>query len=181
MKAKPFIIGGLVVGGLVAAYVAVRRYYLQQIDKLQNEMTYKLVGFRVGQLSMQLVEIFLTLRLHSTSTLDAEILDFSTDVLLENVKVAAIHLDKEKLSANMKAGGSKKNILPAKGYSDISIRVEVFPDEVKGNVVSILKTYVATKNLLVNLVNGKVKVKIGPVSKSVDFDYATNLKELMAP
>ncbi len=181
MKAKPFIIGGVIVAGLVAGYVALRKFYLQQIEKLQNEMTYQLVGFKLGKVSMDLVEIYLTLRLHSTSTLDAEIIDFFSDFLINGVKVAEIKLDKEKLSANMKTSGSKKNILPARGYSDIGIKIDLLPKQIKANVLGFIKSYITTKDLAVHLASGTVKVQMGWIRKEIKFDYATNLKELMQP
>lgn len=175
----------VIVGGLVAAGFATYGYYKQQIERLQNETEYKLVGFRVGKLSMDLIQIFLTLRIYSKSTIDAEILGFSTDVWLNNVKIAEVGLDKERQAVNIfgttPEGKSKKNILPAKGYSDIGIEINVLPQEIKDNAFALIKSYATMKDLSIRADNGKVLVKVGPLKKEITFDYSTTLKELTAP
>lgn len=185
MKAKTAIFATIILGGLGAAYYAVRTYYLVQINKLENEMQYAVTAFRFGKVSLDLLEVFLTIRLNNKSNISAEILDFTSDVMINNIYVATVRLDKERLISkvrtNKPVAGTKQNILPANGYSDIDIEIDIVPKQIKDNVLDLVKSYWSTKDLSIRLDNGYVQVKVGPFTKKIDFDYSTTVKELMAP
>jgi LEA14-like dessication related protein len=152
-------------GLLGIAGVAGFWYYRKQVTVLQDSLDFKIIGFRLGDLTGAVSQVFLTLRIFSKSTLDADIQEVFADVYLDNMKIGNVqNLD--------------KFILPAKGYSDVKLIVTFSPKQILADVVKLANSYLITKDLSIKA-KGYIKIKLGGMFNiTVPFDYATTMKEI---
>lgn len=161
---------GLIIGLAVAsiAGVAGYLYYSKQVKLLQNSLTYKLISFSIGTVTETAAQVFLTMRIFSSSTLDADIQELYTDVYLNGILVGNVqNLD--------------KFILPAKGYSDVNLTVTFSPRELLMDALKLVSSFLNAKDFFIK-VQGFIKIKmVGFINMSVPFTYDTSLHEIMQP
>lgn len=163
MKGKGFII----LGGMLAAIgVAAVYYYERQITLLQ-QLGYQLIGAKPGQdLTTQKAQIALTIRITSSSTLDALVKQLYVDVYLNGSKQAVVQ-------------NQDPFVIPAKGYSDAVLLVTVSPDLIVGDIISFITSYLTQSNFAIYL-EGFVKIQEGIVTIPVPFTYNTTLNQILS-
>lgn len=152
-----FVIG---IGGIGVYY-----YYQRQVAALSN-LTYKLVGFSIGDLSQPIVQANLIFRIYSSSTIDAQVNGLNLDVYINGAKLGNIQ-------------NTTSFIIPAAGYSDVPLTVTFSPAVLASDAVSVLTTYLTSSDMLIAL-NGYVSVKSAFLNVSVPVNYSTTLKEVLS-
>lgn len=148
----------LVVGG------GIYYFYKRQIELLK-ELTYKPMGLQLVKLDMDESIINLKLRITSTSTIEAMVDELNLDFYLNGIKLANIV-------------ENRTIVIPARGYSDVDLKIAFSPQAIKENVVSLGSYFIQKKDALIRL-NGYAKVKSAFMSLRLPFEYETTLKELM--
>ncbi len=149
----------LVVGG--GAYY----YYTRQINMLEN-LEYKGTGLQIITMTEDLVVVTLRLRITSKSTLEAVITDLNLDFYLNDIKLANVVDD-------------KKIVIPAKGYSDVDLKISFSPKEIRQDFVTLASYFIQTSDANIKL-NGYAKVKSAFITLRLPFEYETTLREFMA-
>lgn len=161
---------GLIIGLAVAAVAggAAYWYYNKEIKILENSVTYKIIGFQIGTVTKQTTQVFLTLRIFSNSTLDADIQEMYTDIYFNGILVGNFQ-------------NLEKFVLPAKGYSDAKITVTFSPEQIAIDAIKLAESFLDTKNFAIKA-QGYVKLKLfGLINTTVPFTYDTTLHEILQP
>lgn len=153
----------LIFVGIAGTVTAIALYYKKQMELLQN-FTYKIIGFGVDHFKMDDALINLTIRVFSQSTLQAEVSDMNLDVFIGDVKVATV-------------SDTNPMIVPAKGYSDVKIKVAFNPKQIGQNAVDLIAGFVSKRDERITM-NGYMKIKSSIVKTSIPFTYTTTIKEL---
>lgn len=158
---KKFIIGSaivLVIGGAIY-------YYYRQANLLTN-LTYKLIGFHFESLSLTNSVIDLELRIWSQSTIEATIKNLDLQVFIDGVKLGNIN-------------ELTPIVVPAKGYSDIGLKVSFSPLTIGQNALNLLSNYQTNKDSKI-LMTGFATVKSSFIETTVPFTYETTIREILA-
>jgi LEA14-like dessication related protein len=145
--------------------IGVYYYYNQQVAALRN-LTYKLIGFSIGDLSQPIVQANLIFRIYSSSTIDAQVNGLNLDVYINGARLGNIQ-------------NTTSFIIPANGYSDVPLTVTFSPAVLASDAVSVLTTYLTSSDMLIAL-NGYVSVKSAFLNVSVPVNYSTTLKEVLS-
>lgn len=147
--------------GVVGAYY----YYQRQVAALHN-LTYKLVGFSLGDMSQPIVTATLIFRIYSSSTIDAQVNALFLDVYINGAKIGTIQ-------------NASSFIIPAAGYSDVPLTVSFSPAVLESDAIGVLATYLTSQDMIIAL-NGYVSVKSAFLNVSVPVNYTTTLKEVLS-
>ena len=157
---KVIIIGAivLVIGG--GAY-----YYYKQVSLLQN-LKYKLIGFHIEALSLTQSVVNLDMRIWSESTLEATVKNLDLNVFLDGVKLGNV-------------SEVSTIVIPAKGYSDVKLKVIFSPLQIGQNTLNLLSNYNNNKDSKI-LMTGFAKVKSAFIETTVPFTYETTIKQMLS-
>lgn len=154
----------LIFGGLGVIGFSLYRYYKKQIDFLKD-ITYQVIGFRVVSITLDKVSIDIKARIFNASNVEATVKEMYLDVLINDVKVGNVNEVKDIL------------ILPTKS-TDISFNFTFSPKLIGLNIVNLISSSVATKDLILRL-EGYIKMKSSFISASLPFEYENNLKSYL--
>ncbi len=138
-------------------------FYNHQVDLIKN-LTYKLTGLRIIKLDEAETILSVGLQIASTSTLEAEITNLNLDFYINGVKLANI-TDESKI------------VLPAKGYSNVQLKIAISPKDLKQNFVNLASYFIQNKDAVVRF-TGYGKVKTAFITTTLPFEYETTIKEL---
>ncbi len=161
------ILFGLVGIAGVAVY-----YYEHQISILQD-LTYQVIAFNLTNISGDLATINLTVRIMSSSTLDATVKGLYIDLYVNGIKLGSIT-------------SSKHFVIPARsttgipGYSDVPLQLNFSPKLLLGNVLGLVVGITNTQDFTIDLI-GYVQIKEAFLNISVPFTYSTTLKQILQP
>lgn len=155
----------LIIGSVVLLLAGGIYYYSKQINLLSN-FTYKLTGIHLGAISMTKSAVDLFVRIYSPSTIEAKITNLDLDIFIDNIKVGHI-TDLAPI------------IVPAKAYSDISLKVEFNPLELGSNAINLLGNYYQHQDSII-LMTGFATVKSAFIQTTVPFHYETTIKAMLS-
>lgn len=155
----------LIFGTIAGAVTGIVIYYRKQVELLQD-FDYKIIGGRIEKLKEDDAVIYVKYRVFNKSKLQAIITDLNLDVLIDNTKVANIE-------------EAKDLVVPAKGYSDIEIKIAFSPKQIGQNILNLAIGFVSKMDSNIRL-NGYMKLKAGFIKTSVPFYYNTTFKELLS-
>lgn len=138
-------------------------YYYKQVTLLTN-LDYKLIGFHVESLSLTQSVVDLDMRIWSKSTIEATIKNLDLNVFIDGVKLGNV----TEISTI---------VIPAKGYSDVKLKVILSPLQIGENVLNLFNNYSSNKDSKI-LMTGFAKVKSSFIETTVPFTYQTTIKEM---
>lgn len=171
-----FIAGGaaLAAGGVGAYY-----FYQRQLDLLKNHLKYKIIWYSISKNpdDPSLVDFNFKVRITSDSTIEAKVKKLYLEIFVDGTKLGIIQ------NTTFKApDGTERDyfIIPAKGFSDVPLKLTFSPKLLTGSLVSGILNYIGNKDMTLNL-TGYIKIQSWVISISVPFTYQTTLKEIMAP
>lgn len=154
----------ILIGLLGAAGVAV--YYYERQITLLEQLTYEMVSFNVrGQITAQLMTLDFTVRLFSHSTIDAQVSAMYIDIYINGIKLGSVT-------------NNQGFIIPAMGYSDAPLQVNISPALLASDLVGLLLGGLQTQNFTIGLV-GYIQIKEAFLKISVPFTYNTTLQQLL--
>lgn len=141
-------------------------YYERQVQLLQD-LSYQLISFSLGsQVTGSSLQLNMTVRISSQSTLDALVSSLYVDVYVNGQLMGSVT-------------NSAPFPIPAMGYSDAPLSINVSPALIVGDLVNLVAGGLATQDYVINLV-GYVKVKEAFLTISVPFNYSTTLKQILS-
>lgn len=179
MKSRSVVILSIL-GVTAVAGVGAYFYYQRQIDLLKNHLRYKLISFSIEKpedLGLDESAINFVLRIFSDSKIEAKVNSLYLEIFVDGRKLGIIE--------NYKFVGSDGIerdyfIIPAKGFSDVPLRLTFSPKLLVGNVMHVVINYISRKDMVINL-TGNLHVQSAFISLSVPFAYDTTLKEITTP
>lgn len=152
-----------VVGGMSVFGYAIYKYFVKQIDLLK-QFTWKMIDFSVDTMDLQVVKGNIKFRFSSISDLEIIVSKFYLDLYINGERVGYV----EDLNTF---------IIPARGYTDISLSYTLNPQLITKNVVDII--LISTKlNDAVITFNGYAEIKSGFISATVPVKTACSVKNL---
>lgn len=150
--------------GLGLIGFAVYRYYKRQV-KFLEDITYKVIGFKIKKLSIESVSVDITARIFNASNIEATVKEMYLDAYINEIKIGNVNEVKDIL------------ILPQKS-SDVTFNFTFDPRLIGANVVSIITGSIAAKDVYFD-VKGFLKVKSGFLTLPLPFEYRNNLKSYL--
>ena len=153
---KPALKIGLVVAAVAAAGYALYRFYKRQAMLLMD-YDYKIIGARVVGIGQGVATFTVKTRFFNKSRIEAVVQRIYLDLLVEGARVAYVV-------------ETKPFVIPAKGSSDIELKISVKSDLILKNAVNILIGGVRKKDLNFTL-RGFANVKSGFVSATIPVEY----------
>lgn len=156
--------GLLILSGIGVIGYALYRYYMKQVEFLQNYQ-YKVTGLRIISLKADNVVVEVDTRIVNNSNVDAVIKEMYLDMYVNKVKVGNINEIKD-------------ITVRGNATSNFSFRLSFNPKLVLGNVVNIVTLTVGAKDLIFDL-DGYVKIESAFIKTTIPFAYTNNLKSLI--
>lgn len=155
----------LIFGGIAGAVAGIVIYYKKQVALLED-FDYKVIGGRIDHIKEDDAVIYIKFRVFNKSKLQAIITNLNLDVLIDGTKVANVEEVKDIL-------------VPAKGYSDVEIKVAFNPKQIGQNILNLALGFLSKMDSNIRL-DGYMTVKAGFIKTSVPFYYNTTAKELFS-
>lgn len=152
----------IIIGSLVVLLASAAVFYKKQLDLLQQYET-EIMGIKIVKLSLDTSIINIKVRLHSQSTLQAEITELNLDFYMNGVFMAKIK-------------DVRPVIIPAKGYSDIEVAVEFSPNALGKDAVALVSNLIKFQDADIRI-NGFGKVRSAFIKINVPITYDTTLKQ----
>lgn len=140
-------------------------FYKKQIDALYD-MGYRILGFEVKKVSETETIVNVRVRIKSDSTIEAEIKDLDLDAYIDGIKSGKVY-------------ENSVIVIPAKGYSDIDIKVVANLKEIGVNGLTLLGQLWANKDAMLTL-RGTARIKTAFLSFKVPIDYTESIKYLLS-
>ncbi|HEX4851995.1 MAG TPA: hypothetical protein VFV08_14370 [Puia sp.] len=172
----------IILSGVVAAIGGGAIYYMHQVKLLQSSLSYEPIGITIDKLDQAETILHLKVRIGNKSNLEAELQSMLVNVLLNNNQVAVVELASNDLTqdtTNFNSNGGAPNILPAKGYSDIGLKVTIYPDQLEQDALKLVMSIFNNPNVKISS-NGYMKIKAGFIRTTFKFAYDTTLKEILS-
>jgi len=149
-KAVLFIAGFGILAGAVYWYIKVQAALLK-------DFSYKIIGFRVQNISKTNLSFTLKFLFVNQSSIEAKVTNIYSDVFLEGKNVGFIT-------------ESKEFIIPEKGSTEIELYFSLQLSGVILNLPNILEAILLKKNLQFSL-KGTATVKSGFITKTLPIEY----------
>lgn len=159
-KVKTFL---WVVGSGFAAF-GIYKYFKWQFGLLKN-YTYQITGFKFVTLNTQLVTLDVNMRFFTKSNIEVKVNRVYIDVKLNGVSAGFLN-------------ESNPLIIPAKGFSDMSLRLSFNPKLVVSNLYDLLTQSFATSDIKITF-EGYANVQSGIIQTTLPIEYSTTLKEYL--
>lgn len=140
-------------------------FYKRQVDALYD-MGYNILGFQVNKVSETETIVNVKVRITSDSTIEAEVRDVDLDAYIDGIKCGKVY-------------ENSVIVIPAKGYSDIDIKVVANLKEIGVNGLTLLGQLWANKDAMLTL-KGTARVKTAFLSFKVPVDYTESIKYLLS-
>lgn len=163
MKWKPIIWIAVVAGAGTGAFFLAK--YIARQKVLAQDYEADVIAIRSSPLNADLMTLEFTLRLHNKSDIEATVKNLYADVYLNNSIVG-----------NVMNNG--QFVIPAKGYSDAKINVNIAPKQILRNAVSALLNLANIQDIPYS-VKGYLKIKSGFIGAQVPFTYNGSLRQDM--
>ncbi len=140
------------------------RYFKSQAILL-SDYTYEILSIKVKSLTKTQISFDLGFRFISKADISATVERLYLDVVAEGKNVGYIVED-------------KPFVIPANGYSDITLGFSFDPQLVLKNIVEILLNTTQKKDLNF-AIKGYAKIKSGFVSTTIPIEYSTTIKQYL--
>lgn len=160
---KKAIIGTALVGGVGLFGYALYRFYKKQVQLLKD-FKWKIIGFNIKSFEANRVTGTIDIRFSSQSDIDILIKNFYLDIFINEVYVGYI-LD------------NKENVIPARGYNDLSFDFSFNPQFIFTNALDLVLTGIKSSGTMMRL-QGFIKLKSGFVGATVKIDCNCSVKTL---
>jgi LEA14-like dessication related protein len=151
----------IIISSIVALVGGGIYFYARQLSLLQN-FTYDFLGIHIESLTQDRVEATLTMRIHSSATLQAKITDLDLDFLIGDKKLGKIQ-------------GFSPIIIPARGFSDISLNISFSPSQIGQNAYDLLNLMVQQKDIPLSF-QGSASVESAFLKVELPISYNTTLR-----
>ena len=149
--------------GLLAGAVY---WYLKVQTNLLKDFTYKIIGFRIQDITMNNLAFTLKFRFNNQSSIEATIKKMYADVYVEGKNVGFIT-------------DSLGFIIPAKGSSDINLYFSITITNVISSLPDLITAFLTKKDLAFAL-KGNVTVKSGIVTATLPVEYDNTVKKYLS-
>lgn len=153
----------IIFGGV--AFLGGLAFYLIRQFKLLAQYDYKIVNFKFGKISGNQVVVDVTTRIFNKSNIEATVNKIYLEIFVENAKVGFVR-------------ESGQWLIPAKGSSDITMRITLNPKLLLKNAVSVLVSGVKKKDLNFTL-DGYANVRSGFLSTTIPITYSDKVSEYL--
>lgn len=160
---KKLLIGTALVGGVGLFGYALYRFYNKQVQLLKD-FKWKIIGFDIKSFEGNRVTGTIDIRFSSESDIEILIKNFYLDVYLNGVYIGYIMDNRE-------------NVIPARGYNDLSFDFSLNPQFVFSNALDIITTGLSQSDTMMGL-EGFIKLKSGFIGATVKIDCECSVKNL---
>lgn len=160
---KKIVLGTAIVGGVGLFGYAIYRFYQKQI-KLLKDFKWKITGLNIKSFETNRVTGTIDIRFTSDSDIEIVIKNFYLDIYINGVYVGYI-LD------------NRENVIPARGYNDLSFDFSFNPQLVFSNILQIVTSGIRSSDTKMGLV-GFIKLKSGFIGATVKINCDCSVKTL---
>jgi LEA14-like dessication related protein len=155
----------LIIGGLGLLGFGLYKYFTYQAKKLL-EFDWSFSGIKINKLSLNELNIVLTIRFISKADIEAKVEKLYLDLYLMGVRVGYINED-------------KPFVIPARGSSDIPLNISINPQIIFKNIIDVTSGIGKNKDVMFKF-DGFAKIKSGFVSTTLPITYETSIKQYLA-
>ena len=152
-----------IVGGISLFGYSLYRYFTKQIDLLK-QFTWKVVDFSFDTADLKVIKGIIKFRFASISDIELTISKFYLDLYVNGDRVGYIE-------------DAQVFIIPARGYTDISLSYTINPQYVIKNVVDIILTSSKLSDAIISF-DGYTQVKSGFISATVPIKSICSAKNM---
>lgn len=152
----------LIISGIVLVLGSGLYYYYKRQVALLSNLTYQLLGVKLGALSGDSTDATITLRIISGSTIEAQITNLEVDVYVAGAKIGHIT-------------SPAPIIIPAQGYADNIFTITIDPSQVVSQAAQIVGQLISYSDASL-MINGSADVKSSFLTLSIPVSYTTTLK-----
>jgi LEA14-like dessication related protein len=152
-----------ILGSGFAAF-GIYRYFKWQVGLLKD-YTYQFTGLKIITLTKNLVTIDVKMRFFTKSKIEVKVNRIYVDVKMNDKSVGFLN-------------ETQPLIIPANGYSDITLRMSFNPTQIVSNFYDLISNSFGTGDIKINF-EGYANVKSGIISTTVPIAYETTLKEYL--
>ncbi len=146
----------IILGGV--AFLAGLALYLRRQFQLLAEYDYKIVGFKFRKLSGNQTTVDITTRIFNKSNIEATVKKVFLEIFVENSKVGFVTQEGQW-------------VIPAKGSTDIQMKITVNPQLLLKSATSVILSSVKKKDLNFTL-KGYANVSSGFLSTTIPIAYS---------
>jgi len=150
--------------GVGIASVALAAYYIANQVKLAEKLCYKLVGYKIGTLSLQSTNLQLQLQIRNKGELAVKIKGYKINVFANGYYMATAH-------SNSVVG------VEAHGTVDAIVNIDANPKMLVKNVFSILSTKESLKKTVFSF-EGNLRISKGGIPFRIPISYSSTVNEL---
>lgn len=140
-------------------------WYFKVQTALLRDFTYKIIGFRLQNITNSNLAFTLKFRFTNKSSIEATVKKLYSDVFLEGKNVGFIT-------------ESKEFIIPAHGSSDIDLYFSVQLNNVAMNLPDLIGAILTKKDIAFSL-KGTVTVKSGIIKTTLPIEYDNTVKKYL--
>lgn len=160
---KKGLIALAIVGGISLFGYAIYRYFTKQIDLLK-QFSWEVVDFTFDTADLKLIKGVIKFRFASISDIELTISKFYLDVYVNGDRIGYVE-------------DSQTFIIPANGYTDISLAFTVNPQFIIKNVIDIILTSTKLNDAIISF-DGYTQVKSGFISATVPIKSICSVKNM---
>jgi hypothetical protein len=140
-------------------------YYRRQVNELENIQA-DVTGVSVNNFTMDSASFNVMLKLTSNSTIEAKITQFDLNVYIGTYPVAIINNVPD-----------IPVIVPAKGFSNAQVQVNLVPKQVFSDIPDLARLYNVAGNLPL-VIKGTARVKSAFVTVNIPVEYDTTFNDI---